>query len=146
MFAPSLAQLRTQLKDRDSNLSSFVMIIYVLGFGVGSLVATPLSELYGRAINYRVCVIIHLILTIACTVSSSLDMLVAFRFLACRLGGPAVTIGGAIVGEFFAPETRGNAMSWYQSGTGWAPLLGPLIGGFIAESKGWRWVFWVMTC
>lgn len=146
MFAPSLPQLRTQFKDIDAALSSFAMTVYVLGFGVGSLVAAPLSELYGRTIVYRVCVTLFLKLTIVCGLSTSLEMLVAIRFFAGCFGGPPVTIGGAIMSDLFAPGSRGKAMSWYQSGPVWAPLLGPVIGGFIAQAKGWRWVFWIIAC
>ena len=87
----------------------------------------------------------YLLLTIACTVSSTLDILIAFRFFAGSFGAAPVAIGGAIVSDMFQQNMRGKAMAFYQMGPVLGPLLGPIIGGYIAQRQGWRWTFWVAS-
>jgi len=42
-------------------------------------------------------------------------------------------------------EERGVAMSIWSFGPLWGPVLGPIAGGFLTQSIGWRWIFWVIT-
>ncbi len=72
----------------------------------------------------------------------NLSMLVAFRFL----NGVAVismALEPAIVGDVFIQEERGTALSWMGLPPLLGPALGPVIGGFLTQAKGWRWAFWL---
>ncbi|KAI3401487.1 hypothetical protein diail_10921 [Diaporthe ilicicola] len=59
-------------------------------------------------------------------------------------GAGCLTLGGAVIGDLFRPEQRGFAMGIWTFGPLIGPILGPLIGGFIAETIGWRWDFWIV--
>lgn len=126
-------------------LSEIVVSIYVLGFAIGPLFVAPLSEQYGRKWVYLISCALFLIFTIACAVSSSLAMLIVFRFLAGCAGSTPVTIGGATIGDMFPKEKRGAAMALWGMGPQLGPAIGPAIGGFLAAAKGWRWVFWLIS-
>ena len=145
MFAPSLPQVQYEFHDVDGVLTAMSMTIYVLGFAAGPVLIAPLSELYGRARAYRITTLFYLILTVACALSINLNMLIAFRFFAGCFGAAPVAIGGAIVSDMFPQAQRGKAMAVYQLGPILGPLLGPIMGGYISQSKGWRWIFWVVT-
>ena len=145
MYAPSLPQVQHQFHDVRGALTSMSMTIYVLGFAVGPILFAPLSEIYGRAKVYRVCTAMYFLFTIACAVSSTLDVLIAFRFFAGGFGAAPVAIGGAIVSDMFQQNIRGKAMAIYQLGPVLGPLLGPIVGGYIAQRQGWRWTFWVAS-
>ena len=132
MYAPGLAEVQREF-DGSGPLTSFSMTIYVLGFAVGPLLLAPLSEVWGRAIIYRICILLFLVFTIACALSTSLDMLIAFRFFAGCFGAAPVAIGGAIVADLFPVQRRGKAMGLYQMGPLAGPLLGPVIGGYVAS-------------
>jgi MFS family permease len=101
-------------------LATFVVSVYLLGFAFGPMFIAPLSELYGRLPVYHISNVFFIIFTIACAVSSDLNMLIGFRFLAGIAGCTTVTIGGGTIADIMPQEKRGGAMAI------WA--LGPLLG------------------
>jgi len=69
-------------------------------------------------------------------------MLLAFRFLTGFFGSPALATGGASIGDLYEPKKRTYGLAIWGIGAVSGPTLGPLIGGFAAEAKGWRWPIW----
>ena len=145
MLAPSLPQIQQEFKDSRGVLTSMSMTIYVLGFAVGPVIIAPLTEIYGRIGAYRLCTLLYLILSISCALSINFGMLITFRFFAGCFGAAPVAIGGAVVSDLFAKSERGKAMAVYQLGPVLGPLLGPIAGGYVAQSQGWRWIFWIVS-
>ena len=74
---------------------------------------------------YNITNVFFLVFTIACAVSSNLNMLIGFRFLAGIAGSAAVTMGGGTVADLFIPQQRGRAMAIWSMG----PLIGPVAVG-----------------
>jgi MFS family permease len=111
----------------NSALSSFVISIFILGYAFGPLFIAPLSEMFGRLYVYHVSNILFTIFLIACGKSTSLGMLIAFRFLAGIPGSTPVTLGGATAADIFAPQQRGKAMAVWS--------LGPIIGNYTSTAR-----------
>jgi multidrug resistance protein len=145
MFAPGVEEMLHGFHSSNNMLAALVISIYVLGYAIGPFVVAPLSELYGRMPMYHASNILFVILTIACAVSSNLNMLIAFRCFAGAAGSAPVTIGGATFGDLFAAEERGRAISIWSMGPILGPVIGPIAGGFLAQAVGWRWVFWLLS-
>lgn len=145
MFAPGVSEVLSDFDSNNQLLGGFVVSVYVLGYAAGPLVIAPLSELYGRSPVYHVGNLLFIIFTIACAVSSNLNMLIGFRFLEGVAGSTPVTIGGGTIADLFVQEERGRAMSIWSMGPLLGPVVGPIAGGFLAQAEGWRWVFWVIT-
>ncbi|PMD29208.1 MFS multidrug transporter [Hyaloscypha variabilis F] len=143
MFAPGVPQLMVDFKSTNSELASFVVSVFVLGFAVGPLFVAPLSENYGRLWVFHTCNILFLTFTVACAVSNSLNMLIVFRFLA-GCSAP-YTIGSGTIADLIVQEKRGVAMSLFSMGPLMGPIIGPVAGGYLAQAKGWRWVFWLIS-
>ena len=137
--------MQEDFHSHNNTLATFSMTIYVLGFGVGPLLFAPLSEVYGRVVIYRSCLASFLCFTVVCALSTSINMLVGFRFVAGCFGAAPVAIGGAMVWDLFEVNERGTAMAIYHSGPILGNLLGPPIGGLIIQHKNWRWVFWIIA-
>ncbi len=145
MFAPAIGQVMSNFHSDNSILASFVVSVYILGFALGPLAIAPLSELYGRLPLYHATNITFVLFTVACALSSSLNMLIGFRFLAGISGSAVLTIGGGTVADMFIQEERGKAMAVWTVGPLLGPTIGPVAGAFIAEAKGWRWIFWIVA-
>lgn len=126
-------------------MAAFVVSIYVLGFAFGPLLLAPASEFWGRNIIYNFSNVFYIGCTIGCAESISLEMLVVFRFFAGVFGAAPLTIGGGTIADVIPPERRGAAIAVYALGPILGPVVGPICGGFLAEAKGWRWVFWLLT-
>lgn len=145
MFAPAIPQVMIHFHSSSTNIETFVVSIFVLGFAFGPLLVAPLSEIYGRRPVYLVSIALFLIFTVGCAVSNSLGMLIAFRFLCGCAGSTAITLGGATIGDSFPQDKRGAAMAIWGMGPMIGPVLGPIIGGYLSAAKGWRWIFWLQA-
>jgi multidrug resistance protein len=145
MFAPGVSQVMDEFNNHNELLESLVVSIYVLGLAFGPLVVAPASEVYGRWICYTICNILYVVFTVACAVSTDLTMLIVFRFLAGCMGSCPLAVGGGTIADLFAIDRRGAALSLYILGPVCGPAVGPVAGGFLAEAKGWRWIFWILV-
>ncbi|KAI9640355.1 hypothetical protein NHQ30_011100 [Ciborinia camelliae] len=145
MFAPGVPALMEEFHSTNSELAGFVVSVYVLGFAFGPLFLAPLSEIYGRLPIYHICNSLFICFSVACALATNLNMLVGFRFLAGVWGSAVLTNGGGTITDLMRQEKRGFAMSAYSMGPVIGPIIGPVAGGFLAEAKGWRWIFWVLA-
>ena len=89
--------------------------------------------------------ILFVIFTVACAVSSNLNKLIGFQFLAGAAGSSPLANGGGTISDLVAQEKRGAAMALFGIGPLLGPVVGPVAGGYLAEAEGWRWVFWVIV-
>ena len=104
-----------------------------------------MAELYGRSPIYHVTNVLFIIFTMACALSSNLNMLIVFRFLQGTAGSAAIALGGGTVADVFIQEERGKAIALWAMCPLLGPVVGPIMGGFLSASLGWRWVFWVLA-
>src|SRR5438477_686275 len=78
-----------------------------------------------------------------CGLAPSLPLLIIFRILQGATGGGLQPLSQAILMESFPPEKRGKAMAFWALGIVVAPMLGPVLGGWITDSYSWRWIFYI---
>ncbi|KAK1975028.1 major facilitator superfamily transporter [Colletotrichum cereale] len=145
MLAPAVPQVMAEFKTTSATFATFVVSIFVLGFACGPLLLAPLSELYGRVPVYNVTNVLFLTATIMCAVSRGESMLLFSRFLSGFAGVATITIGSGTIADLMPREERGRAVSIWSVGTILGPMVGPVIGGSVAESLGWRWMFYVIA-
>jgi multidrug resistance protein len=144
-FAPGVPQILEEFHTSSQELATFVVSVYVLGFGVGPLLIAPLSEMYGRMPLYMICNITFVVFAVACAVSNSMGMLIAFRLLQGIVGSAPLCIGGGTIADIIPPQNRGGAMAVWALGPLFGPVVGPVAGGFLVDAEGWRWVYWVIV-
>ncbi|OAL53262.1 MFS general substrate transporter [Pyrenochaeta sp. DS3sAY3a] len=144
-FAPGVPQVLRAFHETSNLMAAFVVSVYILGFAVGPLVIAPLSELYGRIPLYNVSNLLFVIFNVACALSNSMGMLIAFRFLAGCAGAAPLTIGGGTIADMFPPQQRAGAMAIWSIGPLLGPVIGPVCGGFLVQNASWRWVFWILA-
>lgn len=119
IFAPGVPALLEEFHTTNEELASFVVSIYILGFCIGPLILAPLSELYGRSPVMHLSNIFFLIFSMACAVSTNLEMFIVFRLFMGIAGCPPLTLGGGTIADLMPPVERGKAMSIWSMG----PLL-----------------------
>lgn len=141
MCAPATSYILEEFNSTSKLQSTLLVSIWELGEVVGPLFIAPLSE-YGRIPTYHAANILFIVFTIAAAKSSSMGMLIALRFF-LGVTVASTVINPCIVGDMFHEDVRGKAMSAMGMVPFIAPCLGPTIGGFVAETRGWRWTFWV---
>jgi DHA2 family multidrug resistance protein len=78
-----------------------------------------------------------------CGVAPNLASLVVFRIIQGATGGALQPLSQAVLLESFEPQDRGRAMGFWAVGIIVAPILGPVVGGWLTENYSWRWVFYI---
>ncbi len=81
--------------------------------------------------------------SVACGMSPNLPLLIIFRVIQGATGGGLQPLSQAIMLEAFPPEDRGKAMAFWGLGIVVAPMLGPVLGGWITDNYSWRWIFYL---
>ncbi len=78
-----------------------------------------------------------------CGMAPNLILLIAFRIIQGTTGGVMQPLSQAVMLEAFPPRDRGKAMGLWSIGIIVAPILGPVLGGWLTDNLSWRWVFYV---
>ncbi|KAF9877635.1 major facilitator superfamily transporter [Colletotrichum karsti] len=118
---------------------------YVIGYGVGPMVWSPLAEVpqIGRNPLYILSLIVFIVVQVPIALATNIGMLLAFRFMAGFFGAPVLGTGGGILTDMYASRKHTYAMGlWALIGIG-GPTVGPIIGGFAVEAEGWKWTAWI---
>ncbi|KAI0062506.1 putative caffeine resistance protein 5 [Artomyces pyxidatus] len=117
---------------------------FVAGYGIGPMFLSPMSEIpqIGRMPIYIVTCVLFTVLQVPTALATNYGMLIAFRFITGFVGSPILATGGATIADMFIPQKRSYGIAlWGLFGVA-APSLGPLVGGFAAHAKTWRWTLW----
>ena len=78
-----------------------------------------------------------------CGLAPTLGSLIFFRIVQGATGGALQPLSQAVLLEAFPPEERGKAMGFWGLGIVVAPILGPVLGGWLTDNYSWRWVFYI---
>ncbi|KAL2023755.1 hypothetical protein VTK56DRAFT_1469 [Thermocarpiscus australiensis] len=125
------------------SVATLGLTTYLLGLAAGSVVVAPLSELYGRRVVYLVCLAVFVVLIVPCALARSLAELVVVRFFGAVFGAAMVSNSPGTVVDISGHEHLALGMSFFSIAPLNGPVTGPLIGGYIYESLGWRWGNWL---
>jgi DHA2 family multidrug resistance protein len=102
-----------------------------------------LANYFGRKRMLMVSVTGFTASSFLCGLAPSLSFLIFFRVLQGAFGGGLQPISQAVLLESFPPQDRGKAMGFWGLGIVVAPMLGPVLGGWLTDSYSWRWVFYI---
>ncbi|KAL7907590.1 major facilitator superfamily domain-containing protein [Trichoderma velutinum] len=125
-------------------VASMGLSLYVLGYGIGPLVFSPLSEIpaIGRNPPYIITFGIFLAISAGTAVVNNFPALIVLRFLQGFFGSPCLATGGASFGDVY------NLVKLPYALTGWAafatagPAIGPILSGFSVPATNWHWALW----
>jgi multidrug resistance protein len=105
----------------------------------------PLSELFGRQILYVSTYGAFTAFNAGVAGSQNIATIIILRFMAGAFGSSPLTNAGGVIADCFQARDRGLAMSIFAAAPFLGPSLGPVIGGFLGESAGWRWLMGFMA-
>lgn len=130
--------------DVSSTVALLPLSLYVLGLAFGPVLAAPISETRGRKVVYLVSLPIAALFTLGAGFSNSIAALAVTRFFAGFFGSPVLAVGGGTNVDIWQPVHRAVATSAFLVAPFLGSALGPVIGGFAAQNKGWRWTQWLI--
>tara|TARA_B100000965_G_scaffold402596_1_gene428887 strand:+ start:2514 stop:3728 length:1215 start_codon:yes stop_codon:yes gene_type:complete len=143
IYTPSLPDIARSL-NVSANQTEYTLTIYLFGFAVGVLLWGGLSDRIGRKPALMLGLAIYMLGCIACFFAPTIEVLMLARFVQAFGGSTGSVLGQAIARDAFPQSERGKAFSMISLAMGFAPGVGPVIGGFTDHNFGWRAVFLVL--
>ncbi|KAF2630324.1 MFS general substrate transporter [Macroventuria anomochaeta] len=124
--------------------ASLGLSIYVLAYGIGPLLFSPLSEIpiIGRNPPYIISYAIFVVLLVPTALAEDFNTLIALRFLQGFFGSPCLATGGATLQDIYSLLQLPYVLSLWAFAATCGPALGPIISGFSVTAKNWRWSLW----
>jgi DHA2 family multidrug resistance protein len=123
--------------------STWVLTSYLVSNAIVMPLTAWLSARFGRKRLLMLCLALFTGASVLCGLSTSLGELIFFRVLQGSGGGGLQPLSQAILLETFPVEERGMAMAVYGMGAIVAPIVGPVMGGWITDNLTWHWAFFI---
>jgi EmrB/QacA subfamily drug resistance transporter len=116
---------------------------YNLSFAVLLLTGAAIGDRFGRRAMFAAGIFVFALASVGCALSGGAASLIAARSAQGAGAALVMPLAMAILSGAFPKQERARALGIFSGVTGFALIIGPAIGGFITESLGWRWIFWI---
>ncbi|QIL72523.1 DHA2 family efflux MFS transporter permease subunit [Diaphorobacter sp. HDW4B] len=119
----------------------------ITSFGVANAISVPLTgwltRRFGAVRLFTMSVLLFVLTSWLCGFASSLEMLVVFRVLQGLVAGPMIPLSQTLLLSSYPASKAGVALSLWGMTTLVAPVVGPLLGGWITDNISWPWIFYI---
>jgi multidrug resistance protein len=107
------------------------------------MVFAPLSEILGRRIIYVTTLLVAVVFIVPGALSKNIATLLITRAIdGIAFSAPMTLVGGTLA-DLWKNEERGIPMAAFSAAPFVGPAIGPLVGGFLSDNLGWRWLYWI---
>lgn len=117
--------------------------LFVFCCALGPILIAPLSELYGRRPLYLVSLVLYIVFQLPTAFGQNMATLIVGRALAGLMGSVSLSNVPGTISDIFYTDQLGMPMTTFTACSFLGPCIGPVLGGFIAQNAGFRWVFYV---
>jgi len=138
----SLLHIRGSLS-ADVDEAAWVLTSYIVANGIVIPLTGWCSAYFGRKRFFIFCILLFVSSSLMAGAAPNLQLLVFFRVLQGLGGGAMMPLSQAVLMETFPPEEQAVAMSVWGLGMMLAPVMGPILGGWITDNYSWRWIFYI---
>ena len=143
----SIANVSLSSIGGDLGVSTTQVTWVITSFGVANAIAVPLtgwlSQRFGAVRLFTASIVLFSIASLLCGLSTSLPELIAFRVLQGAVAGPMIPLSQALLLTSFPKAKAGTALAIWGVTTLIAPVMGPLLGGWITDNISWPWIFYI---
>ena len=140
MYLPAFPAMGRDLAASPGSVE-FTLAAYFIGLSVGQLFYGPVSDRYGRRLPFLAGLGLYVLATVGCALADSVTGLAAWRFLQALGGCSGMVIVRAVVRDRCNAREAARAFSLLILVMGLAPILAPLLGGWMVTHLGWRAIF-----
>jgi len=123
--------------------ATWVLTSYLVANAIILPITGWLANYFGRKRLLMMSVTGFTAASFLCGFAPTLPLLIFFRIVQGAAGGALQPLSQAVLLEAFPAEQRGKAMGFWGLGIVVAPILGPVLGGWLTDSYSWRWVFYI---
>ena len=123
--------------------ATWVLTSYLVANAIILPMTGWLASRFGRKRLLMLSVVGFTASSFLCGLAPTLGTLIMFRIMQGATGGAMQPLSQAVLLEAFPPHDRGKAMGFWGLGIVVAPILGPVLGGWLTDTYSWRWVFYI---
>lgn len=137
LYLPSLPFIVRDLAT-DVETVQLTLSLFLVGFGSGQLIWGPLSDRFGRRPVLLTGLTLYAIAGFACALAPDIASLVGFRVLQGVAASVGPVVGRAVVRDVWGPQGSARVLSYLAGAMAIAPMVGPVLGGWLTALFGWR--------
>ena len=124
-----------------SDESTWALTTYLVANGIVLTISGALSRRLGRRNYFLICIAAFTMASLACGLTEQFWQILVFRALQGFFGGGLQPTQQAIILDHFPPEKRQQAFSLTAIAIIIAPVVGPVVGGWLTDTYSWHWIF-----
>ncbi len=143
MYLPALPAIATQFGASDAAVQR-TLTSFFIGLVIGQLFYGPISDHFGRKPPLYLGLSLFTITSVACALAPNIVSLTGLRFVQALGSCAGMVMVRAMVRDLYAPEDMRRVFSTLMLITGLAPMLAPILGGYIFVHLGWQAIFLVL--
>src|SRR6184192_4617581 len=119
----------------------------ITSFGVANAISLPLTgwltRRYGQVRLFMVSVLLFVIVSFLCGLAPSIESLILLRVIQGAVAGPMIPLSQSLLLSSYPKAKSGTALAMWSITTLVAPVVGPLLGGWITDNISWPWIFYI---
>ena len=119
----------------------------ITSFGVANAISVPLTgwltQRFGPVRLFVASVLAFVVASWLCGLAPNIESLIFFRVLQGLVAGPMIPLSQTLLLASYPPAKAGMAMAMWAMTTLVAPVMGPLLGGWITDNIAWPWIFYI---
>jgi DHA2 family multidrug resistance protein len=119
----------------------------ITSFAVANAIAVPLTgfmtQRFGQVRLFMASVILFMVASLLCGLAPNMTTLILFRALQGFVAGPMIPLSQTLLLSSYPRAKAGLAMAMWSMTTLVAPVMGPLLGGWITDNISWPWIFYI---
>ncbi len=144
LYLPALPGMVKSFATTEAHLNSTLTLFFIF-YAAGILFWGPMTDKFGRKPILTTGLIIYTLSSAGCAMSGSISTLIVFRICQAVGGGASTAVSTAVVKDYYSGEKREKALALIMTMVTVAPVVAPLIGGFLLRFFSWHAAFWVLT-
>ena len=117
----------------------------ITSFAVANAISVPLTgwltQRFGQVKLFISSVMLFVLASILCGVAPSIEFLIAARIVQGAVAGPMIPLSQALLLNTYPKAKSGTALAIWSITTLVAPVVGPILGGWISDNYSWPWIF-----
>src|SRR5690242_3465508 len=119
----------------------------ITSFGVANAISLPLtgwlSQRYGQVKLFVASILLFVLASLACGFAPTIGTLILFRIIQGFVAGPMIPLSQTLLLSSYPKEKAGTALAMWSITTLVAPVMGPLLGGWLTDNMSWPWIFYI---
>lgn len=144
MYIPTLPEM-TRWFDCSVSVVQLGLTTGMLGLGVGQMILGPVSDKYGRKPVLIATLLIFIAAAVASVFSPTIHVFLVLRFFQGIGASGGYFLARTIPADTFSGRPLAKMMALIGAINGFAPAAAPVVGGAVADSIGWRGIFWILA-